>query len=483
MSGFLSARLDPEVHGTTAVTTGARVVSLLSGMGLTLVALYLAFTGSSNGRYLPGVVVGDRPLAGQTYSTAHRQLASDLADYRLRLDIAGRPRQVSPAEVGVNYDLNQTLATAYTLGRSDEAVVAGLPSPKLPALRYAYTVNQDHLKAFAKGISDELGIAPIDATIVIREGIPSVSVDKSGWGVNERALRQVLVASLAAGTHESVSVRPHVVPARVQSSQVVPALDETKQILVTPIVLNYDDKKFKPNSATVGSWIIYEVNPNGLGLVPKIDSSRLKDYINQIANQINVSPVNKKVTVENGVTAVKQEGVDGLSVDQDVLTGAVSTSLLAQTPLDLVIATRPVPFKTETTNHVSLDYGRYIEINLNLQHLWVYQDHQVIYDSAITTGATGAGLGTVTGLFSINYKTTNTRLRGYQYGYNYDVPVKYWMPFYQGYGLHDAVWRNGKFGGPDYYYGGSHGCVNLPDATAEFIYNWAAVGTPVWVHN
>ncbi len=111
----------------------------------------------------------------------------------------------------------------------------------------------------------------------------------------------------------------------------------------------------------------------------------------------------------------------------------------------------------------------------------------MIYESPITSGATGAHLGTVTGLFSIYYKTTNTHLVGYQYGYNYDVPVKYWMPFYSGYGLHDASWRNGNFGetsGPlGYYYDGSHGCVNLPDATAEFIYNWSVVGTPVWVHN
>jgi lipoprotein-anchoring transpeptidase ErfK/SrfK len=60
------------------------------------------------------------------------------------------------------------------------------------------------------------------------------------------------------------------------------------------------------------------------------------------------------------------------------------------------------------------------------------------------------------------------------------------MPFYQGYGLHDASWRNGNFGetsGPlGYYYDGSHGCVNLPDATAAFVYNWSVVGTPVWVH-
>src|SRR6185436_1714675 len=118
------------------------------------------------------------------------------------------------------------------------------------------------------------------------------------------------------------------------------------------------------------------------------------------------------------------------------------------------------------------------EINLNRQRLWVWQDHNVIFESPITSGATGAGFGTVTGLFSIYYKTTNTHLRGQ----GYDVAVDYWMPFYLGYGLHDASWRHGRFGGQDYWYGGSHGCVNLPDATAEFIYGWADVGTPVWVH-
>jgi lipoprotein-anchoring transpeptidase ErfK/SrfK len=127
---------------------------------------------------------------------------------------------------------------------------------------------------------------------------------------------------------------------------------------------------------------------------------------------------------------------------------------------------------------VSLDYPRYIEVNLSKQRLWAWQDKHVIYESPITSGATGAGLGTVTGLFSIYYKTTNTHLRGQ----GYDVPVKWWMPFYKGYGLHDASWRHGQFGGSDYYYAGSHGCVNLPDATAEFIYGWAEIGTPVWVH-
>ena len=46
-------------------------------------------------------------------------------------------------------------------------------------------------------------------------------------------------------------------------------------------------------------------------------------------------------------------------------------------------------------------------------------------------------------------------------GDNYVTPVKYWMPFNGGIGLHDAVWQS-AFGGERYKTKGSHGCVNLP---------------------
>lgn len=55
------------------------------------------------------------------------------------------------------------------------------------------------------------------------------------------------------------------------------------------------------------------------------------------------------------------------------------------------------------------------------------------------------------------------------------------MPFDGGIGLHDATWRN-KFGGNIYINKGSHGCVNLPYQTAEYIYENVKVGTKVLVH-
>lgn len=54
--------------------------------------------------------------------------------------------------------------------------------------------------------------------------------------------------------------------------------------------------------------------------------------------------------------------------------------------------------------------------------------------------------------------------------------VPYVMYFHRGYGLHGTYWHN-NFGHPM-----SHGCVNLPTPEAEWLFNWAEVGTLVNIH-
>ena len=54
------------------------------------------------------------------------------------------------------------------------------------------------------------------------------------------------------------------------------------------------------------------------------------------------------------------------------------------------------------------------------------------------------------------------------------------MGYGGGYGLHDASWRK-KFGTQDYFYKGSHGCVNMPTVAAKKLYSMIEVGTPVYI--
>ena len=118
----------------------------------------------------------------------------------------------------------------------------------------------------------------------------------------------------------------------------------------------------------------------------------------------------------------------------------------------------------------------YIEVIIPEQHLYYYVNHKLVLDSPITTGMNNR---TKTGKYRIHNKVRNTILRGA----TYTSFVKYWMG-YDGnkYGLHDASWRD-DFGSMDFNLNGSHGCVNLPDDTAEKLFELVEIGTPVYIRD
>ena len=119
----------------------------------------------------------------------------------------------------------------------------------------------------------------------------------------------------------------------------------------------------------------------------------------------------------------------------------------------------------------------YCEVDLSMQHMYVYKNHRVVLDTDVVTGAVGLGRGTPGGLFQIAFKQSPAVLKGD----DYESKVTYWMPFNGGIGFHDATWR-GWFGGDIFYWSGSHGCVNMPYSAAEELYGIIEEGVPVIVY-
>ena len=124
----------------------------------------------------------------------------------------------------------------------------------------------------------------------------------------------------------------------------------------------------------------------------------------------------------------------------------------------------------------------YVEVDLSLQKLFYYQNGQLIMSCPFVSGNIANDYGTITGAFQIVYMTTDVTLKGGSKKKKtyYESHVDYWMPFYADYGLHDADWRS-SFGGSIYRTDGSHGCVNMPPASAAQLYNYISPGTPVIV--
>jgi lipoprotein-anchoring transpeptidase ErfK/SrfK len=160
------------------------------------------------------------------------------------------------------------------------------------------------------------------------------------------------------------------------------------------------------------------------------------------------------------------------------------------------IKTTPISSKSAVTaaatvNHCSentLDQN--VIVSITARHLWVCNTNQQVYDSPVVTGQEKLAADlTPTGTYHIYAKETDQTLTGSDSTGSWSDPVSYWMPFlynqYGAYGFHDATWRApSAFGNisPDSS-DASHGCVELPLATAKYIYNWSQVGTTVTIES
>jgi lipoprotein-anchoring transpeptidase ErfK/SrfK len=118
---------------------------------------------------------------------------------------------------------------------------------------------------------------------------------------------------------------------------------------------------------------------------------------------------------------------------------------------------------------------RWIDVNLTTQMLTAYEGDTAVLYSLISSGMWQ--FPTVTGQFHTWLKYETQNMTGYHLGYNYDLPdVPNVMYFYRDYAIHGAYWHN-NFGTPM-----SHGCINVNLTDAEWLYNWAPLGTLVDVH-
>jgi lipoprotein-anchoring transpeptidase ErfK/SrfK len=138
------------------------------------------------------------------------------------------------------------------------------------------------------------------------------------------------------------------------------------------------------------------------------------------------------------------------------------------TPIPVSPTDTPAPAVANPTGSTG---ERWIDVDLSNQRLVAYEGDTPVYRVTVSTGLPGTP--TVTGQYRIYVKYPAQTMSGPGY-YLPDVP--YVMYFYLGYGIHGTYWHN-NFGQPM-----SHGCVNTPTPDAQWLYNWADVGTLVNVH-
>ncbi len=154
----------------------------------------------------------------------------------------------------------------------------------------------------------------------------------------------------------------------------------------------------------------------------------------------------------------------------DQLERGVALATIKNRNADGILAMSSTPISNQ-------QIGKYIKIDISDQTLYAYENGVLINSFLVSTGTwafpTPLGVTKVTDKllwhdYTWNYGPGNPN--------NYSLPnVKYNLRFRPHLYIHSAYWHN-NFG-----HRMSHGCVNVALANAEWIFNWAEVGTPVEV--
>jgi lipoprotein-anchoring transpeptidase ErfK/SrfK len=114
--------------------------------------------------------------------------------------------------------------------------------------------------------------------------------------------------------------------------------------------------------------------------------------------------------------------------------------------------------------------GKWIQLDLSDQALTAYEGETSVFTALVSTGV--SWYPTPLGEYEIYRKVRSQVMSGPDY---YLPNVEFVSYFHKGYAIHGAYWHN-NFGQPM-----SHGCVNMTNTDASWIYDWAPIGTPVHV--
>ena len=205
-----------------------------------------------------------------------------------------------------------------------------------------------------------------------------------------------------------------------------------------------------------------------------VNQDALNTYLIALGNKAYVKPVDEvKLSHDDGTGILLSAGVNGVHVDSTSISkvaNQITDSLMNNTSLTATLDTTTLPFST-TSSPTNYDY--LIEANITTKRMYAYQNGVLLKTFLIDAGKPSTP--TPIGTFKVLYKVPIMNMTD---NATYFQPNVQWILFFDknGHSIHGNYWRPlSAFGNLNT----SHGCIGVVNSDAEWIYDWAPVGTTI----
>lgn len=458
--------------------TAAIVAGIIIGV---LVLIYVGFAIFFSSHFMFFTKINGTDFSLKSVSQVEAYMKQQVADYVLTLkESDGGSEKISGSDISLVYVPGEQLEKLAKKQNNFLWITSLWNHPKITS-EIGVEYDKDALAKITEGLEC---LKPENQTVSV-DAHPEFQNDKFvvvpevvGTKIDTEKFNEAVTKAINGfkPTLDLFKTGCYILPRFVSDSQeVVAATDAMNSYLGANVTYDFNPATEVVDASVISQWVTVDADMN-----VTFNEEAVRAFIQSLADKYDTKGKPRTFTTATGNTVNVTGGSYGWKIDQEAEYNALIANIQnAET------VTREPNYASRAASHEGNDVGStYAEVDLSNQMMYFVQNGQVVLQSGIVTGNPNKGNGTPQGVYSLAYKALDQVLRGTKKPdgtYEYETPVKFWMPFNGGIGFHDATWQS-SFGGSRYQTNGSHGCVNLPYDVAAQLYNLITAGTPVVCH-
>lgn len=458
--------------------TAAIVAGIIIGV---LVLIYVGFAIFFSSHFMFFTKINGTDFSLKSVSQVEAYMKQQVADYVLTLkESDGGSEKISGSDISLVYVPGEQLEKLAKKQNNFLWITSLWNHPKITS-EIGVEYDKDALAKITEGLEC---LKPENQTVSV-DAHPEFQNDKFvvvpevvGTKIDTEKFNEAVTKAINGfkPTLDLFKTGCYILPRFVSDSQeVVAATDAMNSYLGANVTYDFNPATEVVDASVISQWVTVDADMN-----VTFNEEAVRAFIQSLADKYDTKGKPRTFTTATGNTVNVTGGSYGWKIDQEAEYNALIANIQnAET------VTREPNYASRAASHEGNDVGStYAEVDLSNQMMYFVQNGQVVLQSGIVTGNPNKGNGTPQGVYSLAYKALDQVLRGTKKPdgtYEYETPVKFWMPFNGGIGFHDATWQS-SFGGSRYQTNGSHGCVNLPYDVASQLYNLITAGTPVVCH-
>lgn len=479
--------VDSEISDETGNAKKKLKPSMIAGAAAAILVVgYAAGALYYTNHLFAGSKINGMDCANMTEKKADAALKKQVESYEIELDFRNNEsRTISGSDIGYQYigsgDVKDVMKKQNPL-----LWVSGLFSKKNYNVEIDANFDKTALKAQLDGLDclQEANMeAPADAQIAFVDNQFVIQDETQGTTIDEGTLLTALEEAVCT-SQTKLSVEKTGAYAKPSVTKDDETLIHQKDIwnscATATITYTFGDEQEVLDGMQIKDWLSYDEEGNYVENKEAV-MAHIKEYVLDLATRRNTMGRDRTITsTMTGEPVTVSGGSYGFRIDQSEEAEQIYENIVNH---DVVTREPAYASRAAIYSMTGDDIGNtYVEVDLGNQHLWYYKEGTLIMDTDFVSGTyTVSDRRTPSGTYYLMYKQKDQVLRGTRRAdgtYEYESPVKYWMPFNGEIGFHDASWRY-SFGGSIFMYSGSHGCVNLPSSMASELYENIEAGCPI----